>query len=70
MSAIIERVSSLPGVVAVIPQVSGIRSLKLDAPPLPSNPVRRYVARTHQVPPGYFKGMDQRIVRGREFSRE
>jgi hypothetical protein len=67
MSAIIERVSSLPGVVAVIPQVSGIRSLKLDAPPLPSNPVRRYVARTHQVPPGYFKGMDQRIVRGREF---
>jgi len=67
MSAIIERVSSLPGVVAVIPQVSGIRSLKLDAPPLPSNPVRRYVARTHQVPPGYFKGMDQRIIRGREF---
>ena len=35
LPAIIERVSSLPGVVAVIPQTSGTRALKLDAPPLP-----------------------------------
>ena len=67
LPAVMERLSSLPGVVAVIPQVNSRRALKLDAPPLPDNPVRRYVVRTHEVPPGYFKGMDQRIVRGREF---
>jgi predicted permease len=67
LPAIIERVAALPGVVAVIPQVSGVRSLKLDAPPLPDNPLRRYVVRTQPVAPGYFKGMDQRIVMGREF---
>ncbi len=67
LPAIIERVSALPGVIAVIPQVSGVRSLKVDAPPLPDNPLRRYVVRTQPVAPGYFKGMDQRIVMGREF---
>ena len=67
LPAIIERLSSVPGVVAVIPQVSGVRALKLDAPPLPDNPLRRYVVRTQPVAPGYFKGMDQRIVMGREF---
>lgn len=65
--AIVERISSMPGVIAVLPQVSGRRALKLDAAPTPSNPVRRYVAHTHQVPPGYFRSMEQRIVRGREF---
>jgi hypothetical protein len=67
MPAIKERIASLPGVVAVLPQISGHRALKLDAPPTPSNPLRRYVARTHQVPPGYFQSMEQRLVRGREF---
>ena len=67
LPAIIERVSSLPGVVAVVPQVNGYRALKLEAPPTPSNPGQQYVTRTHDVPPGYFKGLDQRIVRGREF---
>lgn len=67
LPAIIERTSALPGVVAVVPQVSGVRFLKLDAPPLPDNPLRRYVVRTQPVAPGYFKGMDQRIVMGREF---
>jgi predicted permease len=67
LPAIIERVSALPGVLAVIPQVSGVRFLKLDAPPLPDNPPRRYTVQTQPVAPGYFKGMDQRIVMGREF---
>jgi len=65
--AVIERLATLPGVVAVIPQVTGYRVLGLEAPSSARARGMRLKARTHQVPPGYFAGMDNRLLRGREF---
>lgn len=67
MPAVIERLSALPGVVKVIPQVTGYRILKVEAPATGASAARRFSIRTHLIPPGYFQGMDVPLRRGREF---
>jgi predicted permease len=68
IGAVIERVAALPGVVAVIPQVSGVRAFRLDVPAHGADPARQVSARTQQVPPGYFRALDIRLLQGRELT--
>lgn len=67
LSAVVQRLSSLPGVRAVLPQVSGYMILKLAAPSSGVTPGRLFEVRTDQTPPRYFAAMDIPLVRGREF---
>jgi predicted permease len=67
MPSLVARYAALPGVLQVMPQVSGYMILRFEAPATGADAARQFSIRTHQVPPGYFKGMDIRLIRGREF---
>jgi predicted permease len=67
MAKLIARYEALPGVRQVMPQISGYMILRFEAPAAGDQPARQFSILTHQVPPGYFKGMDVRLLRGREF---
>jgi hypothetical protein len=68
MPALMERLSALPGVIAVIPQVNSYAIMKFEVPASPTTASRQFNIRTHEVPSGYFKTMDIAVMRGREFS--
>jgi predicted permease len=65
--ALAARYAALPGVVQVVPQVNGYMLLSFEAPAAGERPARRFGIRTQEEPPGYFKAMDIRLVRGRDF---
>jgi predicted permease len=58
-----ERIRALPGVLAVLPQESGWRIMKIELPATGT----QVKVRTEQLAPGYFKAMGIQLVRGREF---
>jgi predicted permease len=65
--ALAARYAALPGVLQVVPQVNGYMILGLEAPAVGERPARRFDIRTLEAPPGYFKAMDIKLARGREF---
>ncbi|HEY6213206.1 MAG TPA: ABC transporter permease, partial [Vicinamibacterales bacterium] len=67
MPSITRRLAALPGVIAVLPQISGVRNFKLEAPARGEVAARQFKIRTQQVANGYFKAMDIPLMRGRDF---
>lgn len=70
LSAVVDRLSALPGVIKVIPQSGSYAIMKIETFPAGAEPARRFRIRTQEVPAGYFTAMDIRMLRGREFIDE
>ena len=70
-AALMRRIGELPGVVTVLPVGNGqgrsMLELPGSAPGDSAAPRFRHLASAYDVPPGYFRTVEARIVRGREF---
>ena len=68
---LVHRLSTVPGIAAVLPISDGQAGVSLELPP-PSaadtqSSHRKFSAELFEVPPDYFRAVEARIVRGREF---